>query len=95
VALADGSPEIGEAVPDLLDEFQVFFVFIRKAVRSGTGRPVAPFSLPDFQAVPAMSRWAQSYLRVNLDRKQAAVTLPAGRPPIFAKSAKLLFSASW
>ncbi len=26
--------------------------------KSGTGRPVAPFSLPDFHAVPAMSRCA-------------------------------------
>ena len=25
----------------------------------GTGRPVEPFSPPDFHAVPAMSRWAQ------------------------------------
>src|SRR5215510_3123450 len=62
---------------------------MRKVVSRGTGRPVAPFSLPDFQAVPAMSRWAQSYLRVNFERKHAAVTLPAARPPIFAKSAKL------
>ncbi len=33
--------------------------FIRKVVSSGTGRPVAPFCAPLFQAVPAMSRWAQ------------------------------------
>ena len=65
-----------------------FARFIRKVVNNGTGRPVAPFSLPDFHAVPAMSRCAQSYLRVNFDRKQAAVTLPAGRPPMFAKSAR-------
>jgi hypothetical protein len=32
---------------------------IRYCVSSGTGRPVAPFSLPDFHAVPAISRWAQ------------------------------------
>ena len=37
---------------------------IRNAVSSGTGRPVAPFAAPLFQAVPAMSRWAQVYLRV-------------------------------
>src|ERR1700704_1065161 len=67
---------------------------MRNVVSRGTGRPVAPFSFPDFHAVPAMSRWAQSYLRANLERKQAAVTLPAARPPIFAKSAKLLLSVS-
>ena len=30
--------------------------FMRNVVSKGTGRPVAPFSLPDFHAVPAMSR---------------------------------------
>src|SRR5674476_1599385 len=34
--------------------------FIRKLLRSATGRPVEPLSLPDFHAVPAMSRCAQS-----------------------------------
>ncbi len=29
---------------------------IRNCVSNGTGRPVEPFSRPDFQAVPAMSR---------------------------------------
>ena len=28
----------------------------RNCVISGTGRPVAPFALPDFHAVPAISR---------------------------------------
>src|SRR3989338_9903985 len=32
---------------------------MRYCVSSGTGRPVAPFSLPDFHAVPAISRCAQ------------------------------------
>ena len=31
-----------------------------QVVSSGTGRPVAPFSLPSFHATPAMSRCAQS-----------------------------------
>ncbi len=30
--------------------------FIMNCVSNGIGRPVAPFSLPDFHAVPAMSR---------------------------------------
>ncbi len=30
--------------------------FMRNVVSNGTGRPVAPFSLPDFHAVPAMSK---------------------------------------
>src|SRR5690349_13855834 len=67
---------------------------IKNWVSSGTGRPVAPFSLPDFQAVPAMSRCAQRYFWVNRARKQAAVMVPAARPPILATSAKLLFSCS-
>ena len=39
-----------------------FFLFSRsksQVARSGTGRPVAPFVVPVFQAVPAMSRCAQ------------------------------------
>src|SRR4249920_676238 len=82
-----------ESVSSCLDPHpQPFARLIRNVVRRGTGRPVAPFFLPVCQAVPAMSKWAQSYLRVNFDKKQAAVTLPAGRPPIFEKSAKLLLS---
>src|SRR5690349_18664752 len=68
---------------------------IRNCVSSGTGRPVAPFSLPDFHAVPAISRCAQRYFLVKRQRKQAAVMVPAGRPPILATSAKLLLSCSW
>ena len=61
----------------------------------GTGHPLAPFALPDTQAVPAMSRCAHAYLSVNRDRKHAAVMLPASRPPILAMSAKLLSSCFW
>src|SRR5205814_9859110 len=66
-----------------------------KRTRSGTGRPVEPFSRPLFQAVPAMSTCAQRWLRVKRARNDAAVMLPPGRPPIFAKSAKLERSCSW
>ena len=68
---------------------------LQQVVREqGTGRPVAPLSLPDFHAVPAMSRWAQSYFLVKRERKQAAVTAPAARPPMLPMSAKLLFNCS-
>ena len=61
---------------------------------NATGRPVAPFALPERQAVPAISRCAQLYLRVKRDRKQPAVIAPPGRPPMFAISAKLDSSCS-
>jgi len=32
--------------------------FIKNLASNGTGRPVAPLSAPDFQAVPAISRCA-------------------------------------
>src|SRR5574343_343172 len=67
---------------------------IRKRVSRGTGRPVAPLSLPWIQAVPARSRCAQGYALVKRDRKQAAVIVPPQRPPIFAMSANGLFSRS-
>jgi hypothetical protein len=68
----------------------------RNWVSSGTGRPVAPFSPPDFQAVPAMSRCAHLYLPVKRARKQAAVMVPAPLlPPMLGMSAKLLLSMSW
>ena len=38
--------------------------------------------------VPAMSRWTQSAPSVNSEMKRAAVMLPAGRPPVFLKSAQ-------
>ena len=38
---------------------------------------MAPFSLPPFQAVPAMSRCAQRYFFAKRERKHAAVTEPA------------------
>src|SRR5207237_8796594 len=66
-----------------------------KRTRSGTGRPVEPFSRPPFHAVPAMSRCAQRSFLVKRARKDAAVMLPAGRPPILAMSAKLERSCSW
>src|SRR5205807_9507909 len=66
-----------------------------QVVNNGTGRPVAPFSLPSFHATPAISRCAQSYFLVNFDRKHAAVILPPGRPAILAKSAKLLARPRW
>jgi L-aspartate oxidase len=50
--------------PDPVRRFSALFA--RKCTSSGTGRPVPPLSLPDFQAVPAMSRWAQSYFLANL-----------------------------
>ena len=68
---------------------------IRKRVSSGTGRPLAPFWAPDFQAVPAMSRCAQSYFLVKRARKQAAVTAPASRPPTLATSANRDFNEAW
>src|SRR6056300_784701 len=70
-------------------------LFSRYSTSSGTGRPVAPFSLPCNQAVPAISRCAQGYFLANRDRKQAAVMLPALGPPILAISAKLLSSWDW
>src|SRR5580765_1580448 len=64
-----------------------------KWVSSGTGRPVAPFAAPDFQAVPATSRWAHGYLDVKRRRNIAAVIAPPARPPpMLPMSAKLLFS---
>ncbi|CSE00586.1 Uncharacterised protein [Vibrio cholerae] len=35
------------------------------------------------------------YFLANLDRKQAAVMAPPGRPPMFAISANGLLSCSW
>src|SRR5690606_11552093 len=67
----------------------------RNRASRGTGRPVAPLSLPPRQAVPAMSRWAQRYALAKRDRKQAAVTEPAGGPPLLAMSAKFDLSWSW
>src|SRR5690606_37954737 len=67
----------------------------RNWVSSGTGRPVAPLSLPLFHAVPAMSRWAQRYCLVKRERKHAAVTEPAGGPPMLAISAKPDLSCGW
>ena len=66
-----------------------------KRTSSGTGRPVEPLSRPLFHAVPAMSRCAQRSFFVKRARKQAAVMLPAGRPPMFAMSAKFERSCSW
>ena len=64
-------------------------------VNNSTGRPVAPLLFPESQAVPAISRWAQWYFSVKRDRKQAAVTVPASRPPILAISANGLLSCCW
>src|SRR5262245_25844899 len=69
--------------------------WIRNSDSSGTGRPVAPLASPLKEAVPAMSRCAHLYALVNRSRKHAAVTAPAGRPPILAISAKLLLSCVW
>src|SRR5688500_15210885 len=95
----------GEAASDLQPVLRIeieinaghFFPACRSAkrTRSGTGRPVEPFSRPLFHAVPAMSRCAQRSLRVKRARKDAAVMAPAGRPPILAKSAKFERSCSW
>ena len=52
---------------------------------------MAPFLAPENQAEPAISRCAHFCFSVNLDKKQAAVIVPARGPPIFAISAKLLF----
>src|SRR5450830_26426 len=59
-----------------------------------TGRPVAPLALPLFQAVPAMSRWAQGNLPAKRCRNLAAVTAPPARPATLATSAKLLLRPS-
>src|SRR5579862_9182168 len=69
---------------------------IRYCTNKGTGRPVAARSvLPNMMAaVPATSKWAQRNFFVNLDRKQAAVMVPAERPPVFAISAKGLLICS-
>src|SRR3981081_3717447 len=67
----------------------------RKCTRSATGRPVAPFSAPDFHAVPAMSRCAHGYALVKRERKHAAVMEPPARVPMFGKSAKFDLSMSW
>src|SRR5690606_41420052 len=65
-------------------------------VSRGTGRPVAPLSLPPLiQAVPATSRCAQDSFLVKRARKQAAVMVPAGRPPMLAISANGLSNCSW
>src|SRR5207237_264681 len=82
-------------------EIEIYLRHLRPAWRSakrtsnGTGRPVEPFSRPERQAVPAMSRCAQRCLRVKRARNEAAVILPPGRPPIFAMSAKFERSCSW
>ena len=55
---------------------------------------MAPLAPPLFQAVPAMSRWAQVYLRVKFSRKQAAVTLAPPGEPMLARSAKFDLSCS-
>ena len=68
---------------------------IRNVVSNGTGRPVEPLSLPERQAVPAMSRCAHLYFLAKRARKHAAVTLPAGRPPMLAMSANGLLICSW
>ena len=47
----------------------------RNWVSSGTGRPVEPFSLPDFQAVPAMSRCAQLNFLVKRERNASRYVL--------------------
>ena len=51
-----------------------------QVVSNGTGRPVAPFSLPSFHATPAISRCAQSYflgeLRQEARRGDAAARSP-------------------
>ena len=72
-----------------------FVLFIKNVVNRGTGLPVAPLSLPLFQAVPAMSKCAHVYFLVNRSRKHAAVMLPPAGPPMFAMSAKFDLSCSW
>src|SRR5258708_37309949 len=67
----------------------------RKCERRATGRPVAPFSAPDFHAVPAMSRCAHGYALVNRERQHAAVIEPPAREPMLGMSAKFDLSASW
>ena len=62
-----------------------------KFIKRGIGLPVA-FLLLDFQAVPAISRCAHFISLTKCSRKQAAVTLPAVLPPIFAISAKFEFN---
>src|SRR3990172_773394 len=91
----------GDLHPVIRVEIEIYFRHFFPACRSprrpssGTGRPVEPFSRPLFHAVPAISRCAQRSLLAKRERKQAAVTLPAGRPPMFAMSAKLERNCSW
>src|ERR1700683_2519813 len=66
----------------------------RKSTSKGMGRPVLPFCEPPSQAVPATSKCAHSRSLANFDRNEAAVHAPPSRPPMLARSAKLLFSWS-
>ena len=60
------------------------------------GLPVALRSfVPDIlAAVPATSKWAHLNYLVNRAKKQAAVMVPAARPPTFAISANGLLICS-
>ena len=59
-----------------------------------TATPLGPFGMygraSSSHAVPAMSRWAQGRPPANSLRNNAAVTEPAGRPPVFMRSAMSL-----
>lgn len=46
-----------------------------------TGRPVAPFALPERHAVPAISKCAQLYLLAKRAKKQPAVMAPLNVHP--------------
>src|SRR3990167_334862 len=67
---------------------------IKNSTSSPTGRPVAPFAAPLFQAVPAMSRCAQGYWLVKRCKNLAAVIAPPMRPATLATSAKLVLRPS-
>ena len=61
------------------------------SVNKGTGLPVLPFFGLVTHAVPAISKCAHLKSSANLDKKHAAVIVPAPLPPILARSAKLVF----
>ncbi len=59
-----------------------------------TGVPVGPFAMnadsPSRYAVPAMSRWIHGVSPTKFLRNAPAVSAPAGRPPVFLRSAMSL-----
>ncbi len=67
----------------------------QKLVSIGTGRPVEPLSLARFPGGAGDVEMRPLNFLAKRARKQAAVTLPAGRPPMLAMSANGLLICSW